>query len=90
MAIIGFLNGHNIRWVKDHWEYLINPEPIDKIRPCPKCGQLPNVDGHDHCIARLPGVKNACCGHGTGEGYIEFENGITIRGLFIVTNENES
>jgi hypothetical protein len=33
----------------------------------------------DPCIAGLPGVKYACCGHGASEGYIFFENGIAIR-----------
>ena len=27
---------------------------------------------------------NACCGHGNREGYIQFDNGITIRGYFRV------
>jgi hypothetical protein len=34
---------------------------------------------HDPCIANLPGVLFACCGHGVGRGYVAFENGITIR-----------
>jgi hypothetical protein len=82
MAIMGFLNGHQIQWKNGFWEYVINPEPIDKIRSCPRCGGIPTTDGHDSCIANLPGVKNACCGHGVSEGYIEFENGTTIRGIF--------
>jgi hypothetical protein len=35
-------------------------------RPCSGCGQLPTAAGHDACIADLPGVRNACCGHGNG------------------------
>ena len=42
-----------------------------KYRPCPKCGELPTKDGHDHCIDNLPGVEHACCGHGMGNGYIK-------------------
>lgn len=29
---------------------------------CPHCGQARM--GHDPCISNLPGVVNACCGHG--------------------------
>ena len=50
---------------------------------CPMCKRPVTKKDHDPCIANLPGVKNACCGHG-GEGYIQFENGITIRGNFKV------
>jgi hypothetical protein len=39
-------------------------------------------EGHDPCIARLPGVRYACCGHGVHEGYIQFENGVVLRGYF--------
>lgn len=38
--------------------------------------------GHDPCIANLPGVIYACCGHGVVEGYIAFENGVIVKGLF--------
>ena len=34
--------------------------------------------GPDPCWGLLPGVKAACCGHGVRNGYISFENGITI------------
>ena len=53
-------------------------------RPCPKCGEAPvceegKIDGHDPCIANLPGVDFACCGHGVEEGYIKFEDGRVFR-----------
>jgi len=52
--------------------------------PCAHCGQKP-VDMMDACIAHLPGVKFACCGHGgKSRGYIYFENGVVIRGDFRV------
>ena len=54
---------------------------------CPECGKTRTKDGHDPCIANLPGVKFACCGHGTRNGYIAFENGITIRGKFKVEKD---
>lgn len=40
-------------------------------------------NGHDPCIANLPGITDACCGHGK-EGYLGFENGIVIRGKFAI------
>lgn len=55
-------------------------------KPCPKCGGDPNdFDGQDPCIAHLPGVRRACCGHGKKEGEIFFENGIKIRGKFKIS-----
>jgi hypothetical protein len=47
---------------------------------CIKCGLRRTAQGHDPCIANLPGVKNACCGHGDGDAYIEFLNGTVVRG----------
>lgn len=52
---------------------------VSNPRPCPKCQEFPNEKGHDPCIANLPGVKNACCGHGVEPGYIAFDNGKTKR-----------
>ena len=52
--------------------------------PCKRCNHLPNKRGHDWCLRGLPGVRFACCGHGEQDGYIMFENGVTIRGTFKV------
>ena len=49
---------------------------------CRSCGRQETDDGHDACLADLPGVVNACCGHGTKKGYIMLEGGTTIRGNF--------
>ncbi len=51
---------------------------------CKRCGKRPNKKGHDYCLRNLPGVRFACCGHGEQDGYILFENGVTIRGPFKV------
>jgi hypothetical protein len=51
-------------------------------RACEHCGLKRTKEGHDPCIANLPGVKNACCGHGQGQGYIQFTNGFILRGFF--------
>lgn len=58
-------------------------EPVGiALRPCARCGKYPNPDGDDFCIQSLGKVINACCGHGSSKGYIQFEGGITIRGYF--------
>lgn len=53
-----------------------------EYRPCGKCGEYPTEDGDDACLGELTSVVNACCGHGRHKGYIQFDNGITIRGKF--------
>jgi len=78
-----YYNGNLIEYINNKWYYEDGTRAIN-LRPCPKCKNLPTKDGHDACIANLPGVNNACCGHGVEKGYIQFENGLTIRGKFNV------
>lgn len=70
--------------------YVDNNVEVSKMpyRPCAKCGKFPNKDGDDYCIQNLGKVMNACCGHGDVRGYIQFDNGITIRGYFEIENDN--
>jgi len=51
---------------------------------CAKCHERRTPDGHDPCIANLPGVQFACCGHGVEDGYVMFEDGrrLVLRGRF--------
>ena len=65
---------------------LVSDNPF---RPCARCGHYPNENGDDFCIQRLGAVMNACCGHGNREGYIQFDNGITIRGYFRVEKDSD-
>lgn len=60
----------------------MNDMPMPETRLCQLCNRRPTAKGHDACIANLPGVAYACCGHGETEGYVCFENGLTIRGRF--------
>jgi hypothetical protein len=46
---------------------------------CYACGERQTPEGHDPCLGTLPGVKFACCGHGVRDGYIVFDNDVTIR-----------
>ena len=49
-------------------------------RPCAHCGKSCSLGSDvDPCLGKLPGVKNACCGHGVREGYIQFDNDVLIR-----------
>ena len=53
----------------------------DPQRACGHCGKLVTPEGHDGCLGTLPGVTNACCGHGQdGDAYIQFDDGRAIRG----------
>jgi hypothetical protein len=59
------------------WRYVDTEELVDESpkRKCPKCEKNTTLDGHDPCIANLPNVQFACCGHGIqGDAYIKFEN----------------
>lgn len=87
------LGGHKIYFNEqdNQWHYNDNDEIVDKCaeRPCIKCNKKPTSDGHDYCIANLGKVLNACCGHGTSKGYVQFDNGIIIRGYFEVEKHND-
>jgi hypothetical protein len=62
--------------------YLDNNEQVPdqpaQRRPCARCGLPPTETGDDPCIANLPGVIYACCGHG-GYGYVTFDDRRCIR-----------
>lgn len=79
------LRGHKIisRNLTDDWFYEDDRTPtIDNERPCGHCGKENTPEDHDHCVANLKGVKNACCGHGIDEeAYIQFWDDTTIRGI---------
>ena len=84
--------GHPIIYVNNKWLYENTCEPIPgyggKVRPCIRCGKTfegANIGDADPCLGELPGVDNACCGHGDkSQSYIRFTNGLVIRGFEIV------
>lgn len=54
-----------------------------RINPseCGHCLLPGRSDGVDQCIGRLPGVMNACCGHGeTRWAYVQFSPRLRIAG----------
>lgn len=89
--------GHPIVWRDEGWLYVDDGSPAcfrGEIRPCVKCGLLFNgsTDGQpDPCLGNLPGVDNACCGHGDpSSAYIRFTNGLTVVGFSIEAKEQSN
>lgn len=79
--------GHEIYYdeEKERWVFSEDDVPVsdDPLRDCRHCN-LHLDDDVDPCLGRLPGVLNACCGHGRREeAYIQFESGLTVRGFTI-------
>lgn len=76
--------GHDIVRVDGRWLFVDTREPVEttwKDHPCGRCGEKSTPDGHDACISGLPGVMNACCGHGDpGDVYVQFDDGQHIQG----------
>ena len=69
-----YLRGHEIKWVGNEWTYCDNNQPtIGNERQCGYCGLENTVEGHDGCLRTLPGVRNACCGHGEEDkAFVQF------------------
>lgn len=76
--------GHEIKSIDLRtWVYVDTGENVsDNLnRDCKYCGQSTTPEGHDGCLGILPGVKNACCGHGQLESaYVQFEDNRVLRG----------
>lgn len=79
------LRGHTIELRDGVWVFCDTGEPTVgawQARPCGHCGQHNTAEGHDACLGTLPGVMNACCGHGdVGDAYVQFLNGDCLRGI---------
>jgi len=94
MTAKAYFRGHPLIWKDDRWLYADDSSEIPanggEIRPCIKCGALFSLgEGEvDPCLGILPGVDNACCGHGVrSEAYIRFRNGLVIKD-FIIEDPN--
>lgn len=91
MTAIGRLRGHPIYWDEQTgcWRFCDTCERTDETwgdRPCGHCGLYgsSNSGEPDPCLGMLPGVTNACCGHGDpDEAYICFQGGLVIRGFCV-------
>lgn len=82
--ITSTFRGHKIEFINNEWVFSDTKEPTVgtwENRPCSRCGKFATVEGHDACLGTLPGVMNACCGHGEiSEAYVQFENGNIVQG----------
>ena len=76
--------GHKIIWTDGRWVYADTGAPTAEAwleRPCGYCGMPATDAGHDGCIGEVPGVMNACCGHGVeSDAYVQFLDGSTVCG----------
>ena len=75
--------GHKIKVKKEVWLFNDTNVPVkDDINiSCGFCGQPKTKEGHDACLGTLPGLMNACCGHGNIKAaYIQFSDGYIIDG----------
>lgn len=85
MSATSLVRGHEIHWGNGEWLFSDTAEPVSrtwKQRPCGHCNTASTPEGHDGCIGRLPGVMNACCGHGESKStYIQFTDGLILRGF---------
>lgn len=86
--VSGCLRGHLIYYDGDIWRYQDDNSSVPdnwEARTCGYCGEHTTAAGHDYCIANLPNVHNACCGHGnTAEAYVQFTDGRELRGQVAV------
>ena len=80
--IKSYLRGHHIIFINGEWIYEDNKEPtINSDRPCGHCEKEITIEGHDGCLGTLPGIRNACCGHGIiDDAYVQFQDMFSIHG----------
>lgn len=81
--------GHKIEYDNENNQWVFSDtkestELTHQNRPCGYCNQHVIKDRHeeyDSCIGRLPGLMNACCGHGNAsEAYVQFMDGFGVHG----------
>ena len=64
------------------------PAPVP-LRKCGTCGADVGPDRPDACFGMLPGVIDACCGHGfRRRAYLHWANGLIIRGFQMQKHPN--
>lgn len=84
MTARGKLRGHEIEYTDGKWIFTDTREPTVETwreRPCGHCGKFPTPEGHDACLGILPGVMNACCGHGElDEAYVQYPDSRSVHG----------
>ncbi len=68
-----YYRGNKTLCVFGGWYYADTLEIVSNLRGCGICKKPFTKEGHDPCLGTLPGVANACCGHGRDdEAYVQF------------------
>lgn len=84
--------GHEMYKHAGVWFFTDTAAPVAATwqdRSCGHCNRMNTPGGYDGCIGYLPGVMNACCGHGElGAAYIQFFDGSIVRGLKAIERMN--
>lgn len=80
--MFSYLRGHKIEYLAGEFVYSdTKSSTVNNDRPCGYCGLISTHNDHDGCLGELPGIMNACCGHGQpSEAYLQYCNGSIIRG----------
>ena len=83
------LRGCDIEFVNGQWIYCDTKKlTVDtwQDRSCGRCGKFLTKEGHDACLGTLPGIMNACCGHGDNrDAYVQFLDEFSIHGKDAIT-----
>ncbi|MGM1044805.1 MAG: hypothetical protein ACQEXX_01525 [Bacillota bacterium] len=89
MTAKSYWRGHEIEFLNDEWVFSDTKEPTltsHYKRPCGHCQLHATPEGHDACLGTLPGLMNACCGHGwEEEAYVQFLDSSCVRGEDAIT-----
>lgn len=83
LTVPDHLRGHPIyRDAAAEWRYRDDDTPTaGHRRACGYCALPDTPEGHDGCLGTLPGVVNACCGHGNeSEAYVQYPDGSRLGG----------
>jgi hypothetical protein len=85
--------GNKIELSKGEWVYSDDRTEVSKhhkTKPCGYCGLNYTKEGHDGCLETLPGLMNACCGHGVeAEAYVQQLDGSITSGVEAVVIINK-
>ncbi len=87
MTVKSLWHGHKIERINDRWQFADSGKPtVGSQRPCGRCSEHLTAEGHDACLGMLPGVENACCGHGViGDAYVWMSDGRRLQGRDAIT-----
>jgi len=84
MSLTSKFRGHEIEDTGCGWVFCVSGRFVKetwKGAGCGHCGVKDTAEGHDGCLGILPGVMNACCGHGQlAEVYVQFWDSTVIEG----------